>query len=446
VSWIRRRWPEWLLLALGCALRLASRRWAAVYDGYDFGSHFTVIKWFSEHWELPSVYLSRESFQPPLYYFLASLCLRARMEVWNLAVPSLLLGCARLGLIWLGLERVLPERRAARLAALALAAVLPASVHLDGMASNEVLNAFLGTLALVLVTCVFEDRARARRAALLGLVLGLGMLTKISTVALVGATAAGAALELAAAPGRRLKVAGVWAIAFAVLLTTAGWYYAHNRHSYGKAFLTSFDHKERSLAETLDGIPYWKRRKPGFFVGWSADLYREPYYPMGLQPEARFFPVLIATTFVDYYNYYYSPPRIGYVDPVEEVGRPVLRPVFTFSRLSMLGGTMIAAATVAAWLACAIACARRRRPAELVLLLAPLFGLLGALHFATQYPFDNLGHIKGTFLQFVAAPLCGLFGVAFAWLWERPRLRAAAVAELCALAFVAGYSIACRFF
>ncbi|HZS41910.1 MAG TPA: glycosyltransferase family 39 protein [Polyangia bacterium] len=445
MGWLRRRWPECLLLALGCALRFASLSWASVYDGYDFASHFTVIRWFGEHWELPSVYLSREAFQPPLYYVLMGLLLRARLEPWHLGVPSLILGCARLGLIQLGLVRVLPERRVARLAALALAAVLPASVHMDGMASNEVLNAFLGTLALVLVTYVFEDRARVRNAALLGLVLGLGALTKISTVALVGAVAVGAALEFAAARGRRLRVAKVWSVAFAVLIATSGWYYARNHHLYGKAFLTSFDHKERAMAESVDGVPYWKRRSPGFFVGWSADLYREPYYPIGLQPNPRFFPVLIATTFVDYYNYYFMAPT-GDGDELIEATRPVSRAAFTFSRMSFAGGTLIAAATVAAWLAAAVACARRRRFAELVLLLAPLFALLGALHFATQFPFDNLGHIKGTFLQFAAAPLCGLFGVAFAWMWERRRLRPVAVAELCALAFVASYSIYCRFF
>jgi hypothetical protein len=45
----------------------------------------------------------------------------------------------RLLLIWVALERWLPESRVARRVALALAAVLPSSAHLDGMITNETL-------------------------------------------------------------------------------------------------------------------------------------------------------------------------------------------------------------------------------------------------------------------------------------------------------------------
>jgi hypothetical protein len=437
LAWLERHAPELAIVALGCALRIASLRWLTVYDGYDFHAHFEHIKWYLTHWQLAPPDLSRESFQPPLYYFVAGKLLRLGLEPWYLGVPSVVLGCVRLPIVWLGLERVLPERRAARLAALALAAVLPASVHLDGMASNEMLLEFLGTLALVMVPWAFAGGAR--RAALVGLVLGLALLTKISALALAASVFAGAALL----PRARWRG---WALAALVSVTLSGWYYAHNRIHYGKALLTSFDGKDRYQSARIAGIPYWQRRKPGFFFAWSLSIYREPYYPAGLEPP-RYFPVLIATTFVDYYNYFFAkPPPEKDPTALDEVGRPIRPAVFTFSRLSVLGGTLIAAATAAAWCACAFAWRRRRDPAELVLLIAPLIGLLAAIHFAVQYPFDDLGHIKGTFLQWTAAPLCGLFGVAFGWLWERRRARPVAVALLCALAFVACYSACARFF
>ena len=53
------------------------------------------------------------------------------------------------------------------------------------------------------------------------------------------------------------------------------------------------------------------------------------------------------------------------------------------------------------------------------LLLMPLGALLGQLHFATKYPNDNFGPIKGAYLQFVAPVLCALFGVGVDWMWRR---------------------------
>ena len=58
-------------------------------------------------------------------------------------------------------------------------------------------------------------------------------------------------------------------------------------------------------------------------------------------------------------------------------------------------------------------------------MLAPLGALIGQIHFATKYPNDNFGPIKGAYLQFVAPVLCALFGVGVAWMWRRARWRVA---------------------
>ena len=91
--------------------------------------------------------------------------------------------------------------------------------------------------------------------------------------------------------------------------------------------------------------------------------------------------------------------------------------------LSVMAGTLIALVTAIAWLGAARVLWRRRDDGEpdprFALLLAPLGALIGQLHFATKYPNDNFGPIKGAYLQFVAPVLCALFGVGVAWMWRR---------------------------
>ena len=99
----------------------------------------------------------------------------------------------------------------------------------------------------------------------------------------------------------------------------------------------------------------------------------------------------------------------------------------TLGCMSVVAGTAIALVTVIAWFAAVRALWRRREDGEpdprFALLLAPLGALIGQIHFATKYPNDNFGPIKGAYLQFVAPVLCALFGVGVAWMWRRARWR-----------------------
>ena len=172
-----------------------------------------------------------------------------------------------------------------------------------------------------------------------------------------------------------------------------------------------------------------------------------PYAPVGLRPVAQFWTPLVASTFVDYYNFAYAP----YPDPsaphqvANANGRPLRDDVLAVSRASMIAGTLVAATTLAAWCVALAGVCRRREWGRLALLLVPLFALVGQLHFSVKYPVDSEGMIKATYLQFAAAPLFALFGLAVAWLWSRPPWgRALAGVEIAAVAAIGVYSWYCR--
>jgi peptidoglycan/LPS O-acetylase OafA/YrhL len=120
--------------------------------------------------------------------------------------------------------------------------------------------------------------------------------------------------------------------------------------------------------------------------------------------------------------------------------------------MSVMAGTALALIAVIAWFGVVRALWRRREDdgepdPRFVLLLAPLGALLAQMHFATKYPNDNFGPIKGAYLQFAAPVMCALFGVGVAWMWRRRarrRWRVAAIAAVGALVLVAAYSIHAR--
>ena len=412
----------------------------ATYDvrwSYDFDDHLMNIGWFATRgWTWIPLEICRTAYHPPLYYVLAAALTGLGVSLQGLGMFSALAGCLRFALLLLGLELLLPGRRVARLAALALAAVLPASVQLDGMVTNEGLSCLLCTVALLLVVPLFSrgGGARWRWALTLGAVLGLALLVKVSALMIVAAIGAAALVEAARdrSAGRLRRFAPLIA-GLAVTAAVSGFYFVHNQRAYGKLVLSGFDGPEHARTARFDAIPYLRRRPLWFYAA------------VGLQPVAQFWTPLIASTFVDYYNFAYAP----YPDPSapQELAnfRPLRPDVLAVSRPSMAAGALVAATTLFAWCVALAGVWRRREWGRLALLFVPLFALAGQLHFSVKYPVDSEGMIKATYLQFAAAPLFALFGLAVAWLWSRPPWgRVLACVELAAVAAIGVYSWYCR--
>ena len=374
---------------------------------------------------------------------------KAGLGFTGLGLISVALGCLRLGLLVAALELYLPRQRMARIVALALAAVLPASVHMDVMVTNEGLAATLAMLALVLLPLVFSESARMRwyGAAGLGIALGLALMTKVSSLVILAALCAAALFQLArdgagGTKGRLQRLAPILT-ALAIVVLCSGWYFAWCKVHYGKAFITGFD-SWRSKSSLLDADKaYWKRRPPGYLFGWNLDIYAFPFYPSAARPEARFFPQLVAATFADYYNYGLAPyPAIG--EPTRLANQRPLRPsVVRPACLSVGAGTFIAAISMVAWAAAWVVCWRRRAHGMLGLLLVPLLAVAGQAHFAVTVANDTEGLVKGSYLQYGVAPLFALFGVGVAWLWRRRPYRGLAALALAALLAVAWYVVFC---
>jgi 4-amino-4-deoxy-L-arabinose transferase-like glycosyltransferase len=422
-------------------------RWRYVPDwGFDTWGHVVYIDWIVDHRALPPPDAFFQAFHPPLFY-LAAAVLAGKSRTAAVWIP-IALGTLRLVIIWAGLEIYFKRQRWARLSALALAAVFPASVHIDGLLYGEGMSGFLIALAMLLTLQAFRTVGRARwwLTSLLGVVLGLAMLTKISALVVLLGIGAAAVMEFIFAREiwPRWQLLLPWSSTVALCLAVCGWYFAPIVRTDGKPFLTSFDLAEKGDAAASQTTPYLHRRSLGFVFGWNKAIYEYPYYPAAAAPHASFFPILLASTFVDYYNYSFSNMNPAKASAFMANGRPLTPRLINLSRLSVLGGTVITLGVSAAFIACLHRGVRRRQWGIVAVLLAAALSVLAALHFAIEFPFDDKGVIKGNYVQFGAPPLFALFGVAVAWA-QRRRLRWLLLAALLtSLWLVASYTMYCR--
>lgn len=445
------RWaPELSLFLLGVLLRL-SMRWSFDFHwGYDSGFHYDYIRYLLKHGELPAADAVFSGFHPPLYYLTAAALLRWGADVQDLLWIAIVCGIIRLALVWVGLEWYV-KSRVARLAALTLAAVLPVSVHIDGQPYPEPISCMLSVAALLFVPKAFNSCGwqRWRYTALIGALLGVQLLAKIS--ALIGIATIGlvAGAELLLAHGRpvreRLLRLLPWSLLIVLPLLITGWYYARNVREHGKPFVTSFDLKTQLHAvRATNKIPLLDRRSLGYVVGFSEQIYEFPYWPTDSERHPRFWPVLIGSTFVDYYNYSFSGLYHVPDPPHWSNHRPLTRSVLAASRYSMLGGTVIALAAAAAWVVYMRRVCQNRDWGMGALVALPAVALAAALHFSIKYPIDVLGVTKAAYVQFASAPLFALFGSTVAWSSTAKKRWPLLALLIGALWLVATYTLYCR--
>jgi hypothetical protein len=443
----RTRIPELAFVIIGIALRVSLTRSFDVTLGYDFPAHLQYVRYLVEHHSLPPYQLNYSTYNPPLWYALAAVMVSAGITLQAIARVSIACSCLQLVLVWVGLEVYLRESRMARVLTLAIAAVVPASLHLAGFFSNHAFNDLLCTGGILLLPQVLvrPGRAAVRYGVGAGVCLGLALLTKISVATVLEAFLAALAIMIVrGGHAWRDTVRGLLpgaATVIAVVTVMAGWQFVRNKILYRKFAPIAFDMFED--IEPFYKIPYLDRRTFGFVGYWNTDIYAMPYWSSAIRPHSRFWPTLVATTFSDYFNFAFV-PRPGPKTPTMSInGKPMRASALWPSRASVVGGTALALLAVAAWLVAARTLWRREDDGRILLLLVGLLAVVGQLHFSIQFPVDHHGVTKGAYLQFAASVYCALAGLAIATLWNRRGIlsRLLALGGMAAIVLVAVYSV-----
>lgn len=273
-----------VLLAAGVAIRVNNALTFPPLQAYDGFSHFSYIWFMAEHWRVPLATTGWEFFQPPLYYWfmaavwdgLAPVDPMMRLRVGTLVIALLGLSLAFVSVV--AVRRTLPNDRLAQLMALGLMLFVPVHLYTAGFLGNENLTAVTsawaigGTLALL-------ARPTTGRAVLLGLLLGVAMLTKFTGVVVVAGALGTLGLRAILRRDRRERDARLFVIAGAVMLVLSGWFYARNVMVYGTPFKMS---RETFMLQRYENVQ--TRGQRGFleYVLFDPLILRRPEWPRGV--------------------------------------------------------------------------------------------------------------------------------------------------------------------
>jgi tetratricopeptide (TPR) repeat protein len=267
-----------LLAAVWALLFLHNFPFMPADAGFDGAQHLDYVRYIQDHHRLPNARGGWEMFQPPLYYLMSATLLGlCRSDCFQftgmmlLRFLSLAIGVVNLALIFAGLRLIFPGDWKKPLAGLVLAAFLPAHIYLLHYTTNETLSAMFVTAAL----CLGLHLLRAEQPwwgwhRVLGIMLGLALLSKASAVLAVPAVLGALGVKLVL---RRERTPRVWlddiGAPLLICLLIGGWHYLKLWRDYGNPFIGNWDPK-------LLGV-WWQTKgfqTPGYYFSFGDSLAR----------------------------------------------------------------------------------------------------------------------------------------------------------------------------
>jgi hypothetical protein len=250
--------------------------------GYDVGAHLLYIHFVAHYLVLPRPDAGWQFFQAPLYYLMSGIFDRLFMAMGFsgeladhlLRIIPLLCGAAMIELGFQSAKTVFPDQPALQAIATATCGLLPMNIYMSQALSNEPLAAVMGAGMLLCSFQLLENPQRVRsqkQLCVIGALVGLAVLTKVSTLLYMPPLAVALAWALyqgLPAMGQRLRAVGMVAV---VSIAICGWYLVRSfRLGATAANLSS------AVAPTL----WWQDpgyRTPNMFYEFGR-VFRRPIY------------------------------------------------------------------------------------------------------------------------------------------------------------------------
>jgi 4-amino-4-deoxy-L-arabinose transferase-like glycosyltransferase len=300
----------WAIAGIYLVLGQLYSTFTPVGEGIDEPGHIVYVQFMQEHHRIPGYedaqgLMAEQVKHPPLYYLVLALATAggsydgltwvSNPHCCNLERPSpavlrhpegdlfpyapayrtvrlarlvtLLLGLAALWGTWAATRLVFPARRELALASTACLAFQPQFLAMATTVNNDGLANPLGALALWAALAVALEGARRRDLALLGVFVGLGLVTKLTMLAWLAVAAL--AVAIAAWRLRSARVLGratLWL--GGTLALTCGWWFVRNLVVKGD--LLGWGKWVRSAGVVWRKVPFQTQLPDYFAIQWQS--------------------------------------------------------------------------------------------------------------------------------------------------------------------------------
>ena len=304
--WLQRMIPSpsrlrWILLAAWTVLAANNIVKLPHGLGFDVDGHYKYIEYVATLKRLPLASEGWEMFHAPLYYVISALVMafsRIFTGPWMAAklvqIVSILCGAIQIEIAFRAMRHAFPERDDLQSMGTIVASLIPMNIYMSQYVSNEPMAAVFTGAAMVLCFCLVAPRngdIPHKTLPLLGIVLGLALLTKVSTLVLAPTIVIAIAwgLRIHGWPIRRIA-AGI-ALVLVMAFLISGWFYIRNAVVFGKPFVANWDIES--------GAGWWQDpgfRTPSYFLAFGESLVQ----PI-LSGISSFWDAIYSTFFLDGY-------------------------------------------------------------------------------------------------------------------------------------------------
>lgn len=232
-----------------------------VQKGFDGLDHLQYVRMITQERRIPLANEGWEMYQPPLYYLITSVLPNVKTVQY--------VGF----LVWLGfcilsyafIRNLFAERSYAYIA-IFLVASLPMVLYLTPMVSNEFFSGLLMSIVLTYYICTVdaEKASTLRSDVILGILLGLALLSKATSVVLAVSICVDVFVSQKfdlQKTVRRLR----WVLSIAFLIS--GWFYIRNLYYFGNPLPSSVDFLPSTVFNQDPGYRDWR-----FFLDPSGFL------------------------------------------------------------------------------------------------------------------------------------------------------------------------------
>lgn len=247
IDWVTPGRFRWLLVCLYALLCINNLVRLPYLVGYDARAHFSYIDFLVKECRLPLATDGWQMFQSPLFYLLAAVPYAFLKWTFSqdaarslIRIIPMMSGLGLIELSFRTARTVFPNRPRLQYLATVVGGFLPANLYMAQFIGNEPLAGFLSALSIYLgvrLICRESEAAPKREVLILGAVLGLAILTKVTAVLLV-APIFGLVLWVTRKSGRGWRAGTSRAALFLGSCTAVcGWYFLRNWYYLGNPFI-----------------------------------------------------------------------------------------------------------------------------------------------------------------------------------------------------------------